>query len=119
MNKYEIMTNLLDELKAQKEADLAGLEGDDKLFAQIKWDLKINEAWKAKRTELYAKTQEEVEAEFLGEKVHIFGTRRKAHSKRILRKDEEGQLFVKTDGGKAIIEWCPVYNGLKVKHWIY
>jgi hypothetical protein len=119
MTKYEIMTNLLDELKAQKEADLEGRTGDDLLFAKIQWDLKINEAWIAKRKELNARTPEEVETEFLGTKQYIFGTRRKAHATRIVRKDEQGQLFVKTDGGKAIVEWCPVTNGLKVKHWEY
>jgi hypothetical protein len=119
MTKYEIMTELLDGLKAERDAELEGLTGDDKLFKKIEWDLKINDAWVAKRKELNARTQEDVEAEVLGTKQYIFGTRRKAHATRIVRKDEEGQLFVKTDGGKAIIEWCPVMNGLKVKHWEY
>ncbi|UKL30039.1 hypothetical protein [Bacillus phage PK2] len=110
---------MLEEMKIQRDVELEGLTGDDKLFAKIKWDLKINDAWVEARKKQNARTQESVEEEYLGEKVWIFGTRRKAHAKRILRKDDEGQLFVKTDGGKAIVEWCPVVNGLKVKHWEY
>lgn len=109
---------MLEELKRKRDAELARIEDtDERMYARITWDLKINEAWENARKNQYAMTPEEVEAEFLGTAQYIFGTRRRSHAKRVIRKDEQGQLYVYTDGQKAIVEWNPIVRGLEIKHW--
>jgi dihydropteroate synthase len=117
--KHEQMEQFMEELKAWKEEQLEGLTGDDLLFKKITVDLEINKKWQEKRTELYSRTQEDVEAEFLGKKTRVFGARRKSMSTRVVRKDEEGRLFIRTDGGKAIVEWNPVFRSLEIKYYEY
>ena len=108
----------LEEMKKHRDAELALVEDEsERMLLKIKWDLLINREWEESRREQFSKTPEEVEAEFLGTRQHIFGTRRRSHANRVVRKDDQGRLYVNTDGAKAIVEWNPVIKGLQIKHW--
>jgi hypothetical protein len=116
MTKHEQMEQFMKEMKAWKEKELEGLTGDDLFLKQITVDLEINDKWKAKRTELYSKTTEEIRAEYLGQKTHVFGMRRRSEAKRVIREDEKG-FYILSQGIKARVQYSPVYRSMEVLHW--